>query len=187
MRVGFYAFTAPLNFPRTYPFPWPNHMQREGCARYARGGATNHAETQLPPSSNDACRNCSFQSPLCVTCPIKLSTIVVVRYAAFARIGFPFCKTVAILNVSTGAKIHGMSCIQANRFLENEMGVSLKGLSWYLTLFFLSLTLPIFIHANQHNNTLLSIIISHHSKPPLHSSYQTPPLHNHQSSQQTRL
>lgn len=129
MRVGFYAFTAPLNFPRTYPFPWPDHMQREGCARYARGGATNHAETQLPPSSNDACRNCSFQSPLCVTCPVKLSTIVVVRYAAFARIGFPFCKTVAILNVSTGAKIHGMSCIQANRFLENEMGVSLKGLS----------------------------------------------------------
>ena len=159
-------------------------MQREGCARYARGGATNHAETQLPPSSNDACRNCSFQSPLCVTCPVKLSTIVVVRYAAFARIGFPFCKTVAILNVSTGAKIHGMSCIQANRFLENEMGVSLKGLFLTSSLPSPSHTLPISIHHIKH---ILSIIISHHSKPPLHSSYQTPPLHNHQSSQQTRL
>ena len=79
-----------------------------------------------------------------------------------------------------------------------------EGAVLYLTLFFLSLTLPISIHhikhllfiiISHHNKLLslsihhikhlLSIIISHHSKPPLHSSYQTPPLHNHQSSQQT--
>lgn len=187
MRVGFYAFTAPLNFPRTYPFPWPNHMQREGCARYARGGATNHAETQLPPSSNDACRNCSFQSPLCVTCPIKLSTIVVVRYAAFARIGFPFWQNGCHFECQHRRQDPWNELYSSESVFGERNGSFTEGAVLYLTLFFLSLTLPIFIHANQHNNTLLSIIISHHSKPPHPFIIQTPPLHNHQSSQQTRL